>query len=117
MGGVIVWVHEAPELPRNGQIGSGRKKNRFDNIKPISGTEAKYLAAQKLHEAPELPKNDHVVSNVTADYNRYNVTDIIRSDPERGNSLSYTLRRLKQDHPELYQRVRLRRATTAQERR
>ena len=25
--------------------------------------------------------------------------------PERGTSLSYTLRRLKQDHPELYQRV------------
>ena len=50
-------------------------------------------------------------------YNRYNVTDILTTTPERGNSLSYTIRRLKDDHPELYQRVRLRRATTAQERR
>lgn len=47
-------LHEAPELPRNGQIGSGRKKNRFDNIKPISGTEAKYLAARLKRDHPEI---------------------------------------------------------------
>lgn len=38
-------------------------------------------------------------------YIRDNVTDIIVNTPERGNSLSYTLRRLKQDHPEQYERV------------
>jgi len=38
-------------------------------------------------------------------YNRYNVTDILTTTPERGNSLSYTLRRLKSEYPELYQRV------------
>lgn len=49
--------------------------------------------------------DDHVVSNAIADYNPYNIRNIIRTTPDYGTSLSYTLRRLKEDHPELYQRV------------
>jgi hypothetical protein len=45
------------------------------------------------------------VSRVLYDYNPYNIRDKIINTPDYGTSLSYTLRRLKQDHPELYQRV------------
>ena len=38
-------------------------------------------------------------------YNPYNIRDILTTTPDYGTSLSYTLRRLKEDHPELYQRV------------
>ena len=56
--------------------------------------------------ARQFDCSQQIVSAVLSyHYNPYNVSDIMVNTPEYGNSLSYTLRRLKQDHPELYQRV------------
>lgn len=85
--------------------GTPGKRPNLEMHEQIRQYKEEHPEASNREVARVIGVDDHVVSNVTADYNRYNVTDIIRSVPERGNSLSYTIRRLKSEYPELYQRV------------
>ena len=48
-------MEQAPELPRNGEVGNGREKSSFDIVKATpGGNEATYLSARLKRDHPEI---------------------------------------------------------------
>ena len=81
--------------------GTPGKRPNLEMHEQIRQYKEQHPEASNREVARELSISDPTVAN----YIHYNVMNIISTTPEQGNSLSYTLRRLKSEHPELYQRV------------
>jgi hypothetical protein len=134
VGGVIVWVasrqNSTKTVPKqyqenraSGYIGAPGGTLGAELGTVVTPPEIGLILSNlEMHEQIQQYKKEHpevtqeeiarqfdcdqsTVSKILYDYIPYNIRDIIRTTPEHGTSLSYTLRRLKEDHPELYQRV------------
>ena len=99
-------AHDALEAIDAVTRGTPGKRPNLEMHEQIRQYKEEHPEVTQEEIARQFDCSQQIVSAVLSyHYNRYNITDIMVNTPERGTSLSYTLRRLKQDHPELYQRV------------
>jgi len=94
-------AHDALEAIDAVTRGIPGKRPNLEMHEHIRQYKEQHPEASNREVARELSISDPTVAN----YIPYIVRNIISTTPDYGNALSYTLRRLKSEYPELYQRV------------
>ena len=98
-------AHDALEAIDAVTRGTPGKRPNVEVYEQIRQYKEEHPEASNREVARAVGVDRQVVSDASGGYNPYNIRDKTANTPDYGTSLSYTLRRLKSEYPELYQRV------------